>query len=81
MTLGIGNGQMQLNIIVFHSTFTLKTQKEGKYCRIEILTKRNKISFWLYPSSQLTNPTVIHTPYDVWGKCILWLILSISHEH
>ena len=26
----------------FYSTFTLKTHKECIYCRIEILTKRNK---------------------------------------
>ena len=40
--LGIGDGQMPQIIVVFYSTFTLKTHKECIYCRIEILTKRNK---------------------------------------
>ena len=31
--LGIGDGQMQLNIIVYYSTFTLKTRKECIYCQ------------------------------------------------
>ena len=40
--LGIGDGQMPYIIVVFYSTFTLKTHKECIYCRIVVLTKRNK---------------------------------------